>query len=63
VAAKSRPRTALWFKAKYSVALTQHKLGDHAGAAKLIRYLQATEDLEQSGLRREFQQLLDLCEK
>ncbi|MBP87229.1 MAG: hypothetical protein CMJ64_10995 [Planctomycetaceae bacterium] len=61
VAAKSRPRSARWFKAKYSIALTQYKLGDKAGAAKLIRYLQAAEDLGQSGLEQEFQRLLERC--
>ena len=63
VAAKSRPRSVRWFKAKYSVALAQYKLGDQAGAAKLIRYLQATEDLGQSGFEQEFQQLLEWCGK
>ncbi len=61
VASRTRPRTARWFHAKYSVALAQYKLNDKEGAAKLIRYLQATEDLKQSGLEEEFDQLLVRC--
>lgn len=63
VAAKSRPRSARWFKAKYSIALTQYKLDDKAGAAKLIRYLDATEELAKSGLQQEFQDLLEKCSR
>jgi hypothetical protein len=61
VAAHTRPRTVNWFRAKYSVALAQYKLGDRAGAAKLIRYLQATEDLSSSGLEQAFTKLLAQC--
>ena len=61
VAARTRPRTDRWFRAKYSVALAQFKLQDKAGAAKLIRYLQATEDLQQSGIANEFDALLLRC--
>ncbi|MDA1051480.1 MAG: hypothetical protein O3C40_13510 [Planctomycetota bacterium] len=63
VAASSRPRTARWFRAKYSVALAQYKMGDKAPAAKLIRYLQATEDLAPSGFEQEFTELLMRCSK
>jgi len=59
VAAKTRPRTARWFRAKYSVALAHFKLGDKMASAKLIRYLQATEDLAASGLEGEFRDLLE----
>ncbi len=61
IAARSRPRTSRWFLAKYSVALAQYKLGSKPEAAKLIRYLQATEDLDASGLKREFDELLGMC--
>jgi len=61
IASKTKPRTPRWFQAKYSVALVQFKLGDREAAAKLIRYLQATEDLASSGLEREFAQLLERC--
>lgn len=62
VAAKSEPRTARWYRAKYGVAFAQYKLGQKTDAAKLIRYLQATEDLAASGLEAEFQQLLLRCD-
>jgi hypothetical protein len=58
VASKTRPRTPRWFRAKYSVALAHFKLGDKLAAAKLIRYLEATEDLAASGLEVEFRDLL-----
>ena len=61
VASKTPPRAARWFRAKYAVALAQFKLGDKQAAAKLIRYLQATEDLAASGLEREFGDLLERC--
>ncbi|MCB9938999.1 MAG: hypothetical protein H6823_12200 [Planctomycetaceae bacterium] len=61
VAARTRPRTNRWFYAKYSVALAQYKLNDKQDAAKLIRYLQATEDLSQSELEQEFSELLARC--
>lgn len=61
VAARTRPRTDRWFRAKYSVAVAHFKLNDKAGAAKLIRYLQATEDLAPSGIEKEFDALLSRC--
>jgi len=61
VAAKSKPRSSRWFRAKYSIALAEIKLGDKAAAGKLIQYLQATEDLSQSGLQAEFVELLSRC--
>ena len=42
IASRARPRTELWRKAKYSVALAQLKLGDKAGAAALLRYVLST---------------------
>jgi hypothetical protein len=63
IAAKSRPRSNAWFRAKYSVALTQFKLDDAQSAARLIRYLQSTEDLAASGMESEFGELLRRCEK
>lgn len=63
VASKSQPRSTRWFKAKYSVAKAQFLLGDKVGAAKLIRYLQATEDLMTSGFQKEFLELLHQCEE
>jgi hypothetical protein len=61
IASRTRPRTEGWYQAKYRVAQTQVALGDRAGAGKLIRYLQATEDLAAAGWDERFQQLLDRC--
>lgn len=61
VASKSRPRSDRWFKAKYSIALSQFKAGDKPAAAKLIRYLQATEDLSESEWQPKFDELLARC--
>ena len=62
VAARSKPRSPGWFQAKYSVALAQLQLGDPQSAAKLIRYLQATEDLAASGFEQQFADLLRRAE-
>jgi len=61
VAAKCRPRSERWFKAKYSIALTQFRLGDKSGAAKLIHYLQATEDLSKTEWQQKYGELLKRC--
>jgi hypothetical protein len=42
IAGRTKPRTARWLEAKYSVALAQFKLGDRAGAATLLRFLLET---------------------
>jgi Flp pilus assembly protein TadD len=62
IAARCRPRTTAWFRAKYNVALAQYKLGDKDSASRLIRYLQLTEDLSSSGLSEEFLDLRQRCE-
>ncbi|MGE0755807.1 MAG: hypothetical protein AB7F89_11705 [Pirellulaceae bacterium] len=58
VAAQSPPRSPAWFRAKHGTARTMLQQGDAAGAAKLIRYLQATEQLEKYGWEQPFQELL-----
>jgi hypothetical protein len=42
VASRSKPRTERWFKAKYSVALAQSKLGEKKEAAAHLEYLLLT---------------------
>lgn len=42
VAARSKPRSERWFKARYSVALAQSKLGEKKEAAALLEYLLLT---------------------
>ncbi|MCA9162622.1 MAG: tetratricopeptide repeat protein, partial [Planctomycetales bacterium] len=62
VAARSRPDTDRWWSAKYHVALAQFKTGDKSGAAKLIRYLQATKGLGDAASAARFANLLKRCE-
>lgn len=42
IASRSKPRTPQWYKAKYSVALTQFRQGDRIAAGTLLRYLLET---------------------
>ena len=46
VAQGSRVGSERWYRAKYSVALAQFKLGDKAEAAQLVRYVQAVAGLD-----------------
>lgn len=63
VAAKSPPRTERWWRAKYGVADAQYKLGDKAGAGKLIRYLvEVPPGLEGCELKEQFLALLKRSE-
>ena len=63
IAARSQPRSERWFRAKYSIVQAQLRLNDKAEAAKLIHYLQATEDLQQNGWAAKFDALLKQCEE
>jgi hypothetical protein len=38
ILSRAKPRDELWFKAKYSVALAQFKLGQKKDAAAVLRY-------------------------
>lgn len=58
IASRTQPRTARWFQAKYAIAQAHYQLGDKHQAEKLIRYLQATENMSKSGLEKEFAELL-----
>jgi hypothetical protein len=63
VASHSQPRTPRWFEAKYSVALAQFKLGNLAGAAKLLRYmLETPPGLAGTEWEQKFSELLRRCE-
>jgi tetratricopeptide (TPR) repeat protein len=64
VAARSKPQTERWYRAKYSVALANYKLGDKKQAAQLIRYLQESPPgLESTPLKGDFVRLLEQCER
>ena len=58
---RARRRSDVWFEAKYSVALAQVKLGHKQAAAKLIRYVSATENLAAAGWKKQFDELLRRC--
>jgi hypothetical protein len=61
IAARTRPGGEPWLRAKYNVALAQLRSGDRAAAARLIRYVQATENLNGSGWQARFEALLREC--
>jgi hypothetical protein len=64
IAARSRPHTDRWRRAKYSVALAQFKLGDRAAAAQLLRYmLETPPGLAGSGFEEEYAELLRKCDE
>jgi hypothetical protein len=64
ISSRSKTRTPRWFKAKYSVALAQYKLGDRAAAKQLLLYtLETPPGLEGTGWQQPFSELLRLCEK
>jgi hypothetical protein len=62
IAARTKARTPRWFKAKYSVALAQYKLGDKKSAGQLLDYtLQTPPGLDGTGWQAKFEELLKLC--
>lgn len=61
-AARTPPRSPDWYRAKLAVAQSLIQSGDKPSAAKLIRYLQATENLRQAGMDSPFATLLQQCE-
>ena len=64
VAARSKSRTERWFKAKYSVALAQSKLGDKAAAASILEYtLKTPPGLDGTAWKARYEALLDACRK
>jgi hypothetical protein len=64
VAARSKPRTERWFKAKYSIALAQSKLGDKKAATGVLEYmLQTPPGLEGTPWKAKYEALLDECRR
>ena len=62
VAKGSQPRTQRWFRAKYSIALAQFKLGQKSAAATLLKYELATPPgLEGAGWQQAYEELLRQC--
>jgi tetratricopeptide (TPR) repeat protein len=63
VAARSRPQSERWYRAKYSVALALYRLGKKADAASRIRYLLTTPPgLDDIAWKDKFTTLLDQCQ-
>ncbi len=64
IAAKSPPHEPRWVKAKYAVASLQLRLGNKQEAATLVRYLLQTHaELDTSGWKPRFEELLAECER
>jgi hypothetical protein len=62
VAAKSKPRSERWWRAKYAVASLQKELGDAAAAATLCRYLLETPPgIADAQWKARFTALLQAC--
>jgi hypothetical protein len=62
IASRSKPRTARWLEAQYSVALARFKLGDKAGAAALLTGLiKSPPGLAGTGWDAKFAELLKKC--
>ncbi len=63
IAARTKARTPRWFKAKYSVALAQYKLGDKQAAGQLLHYtLETPPGLDGTGWQAPFAELLKRCQ-
>ena len=64
IAARSKPRTERWLKAKYSIALAQSKLGDKSGAASVLEYtLKTPPGLDGTSWKVRYETLLEACRR
>ncbi len=64
ILSRAKPRDELWFKAKYSVALAQFKLGQKKEAAAVLRYtLELPPGLANTVWQDKYQTLLRECER
>ncbi len=64
ILSRAKPRSELWFKAKYSVALTQFKLGEKKEAAAVLRYtLELPPGLAGTVWQDKYEALLRECER
>jgi hypothetical protein len=64
ILARAKPRSELWFKAKYSVALAQFKLGEKKDAAAVLRYtLEVPPGLAGTAWQDKYEALLRECER
>ncbi len=64
ILSRAKPRDELWFKAKYSVAFAQFKLGDKKDAAAVLRYtLELPPGLGATVWQDKYEALLHECER
>ncbi len=64
ILSRAKPRDELWFKAKYSVALAQFKLGERKDAAAVLRYtLELPPGLSGTVWQDKYEALLRECER
>jgi tetratricopeptide (TPR) repeat protein len=64
ILSRAKPRSELWFNAKYKVALAQFKLGDKKEAAAVLRYtLELPPGLANTVWQDKYQTLLRECER
>ena len=64
ILSRAKPRSDLWFKAKYSVALAQFKLGEKKDAAAVLRYtLELPPGLSGTVWQDKYEALLRECER
>ena len=64
ILSRAKPRSELWFKAKYSVALAQFKLGEKKDAAAVLRYtLELPPGLAGTVWQDQYEALLRECER
>jgi hypothetical protein len=64
ILSRAKPRSELWFKAKYSVARAQFKLGEKKDAADVLRYtLELPPGLEGTAWKDKYEALLRECQR
>lgn len=64
ILSRAKPRSELWFKAKYSVALAQFKLGEKKDASAILRYtLEVPPGLAGTAWQDRYETLLRECER
>jgi hypothetical protein len=64
ILSRAKPRSELWFRSKYSVALAQYKLGERKEAAAVLRYtLELPPGLQGTAWQEKYEALLRECER
>lgn len=64
ILSRAKPRSELWFRSKYSVALAQFRLGEKKEAAAVLRYtLELPPGLKGTAWQEKYELLLQECER